>query len=199
MFLIELEVNNYRSLEHVKLERFNKFNVLVGRNNAGKSSIFGSLSWLNRVIHGQANNSENILTDKDTSRALAIRLVFSLNETERAEIISRLCATGPWAGRIEPLRESAFFRLAEFQFAARVGSPTQLHLQFLRVRGEDNEWCEIEKNTDRWGSTGPKFAATNIAALMETTRGALLGQNALPVGVGPQMQQEYSPNFGTSV
>ena len=43
MFLESLEITNYRSLEHVKLDHLQKFNVLIGRNNAGKSSVFNAL------------------------------------------------------------------------------------------------------------------------------------------------------------
>ena len=43
MFLHSLAVKNYRSLEEVRLEELGYFNVLIGRNNAGKSSIFKAL------------------------------------------------------------------------------------------------------------------------------------------------------------
>jgi AAA15 family ATPase/GTPase len=47
MFLDALEVKNYRSLEDVKLDSFDRFNVLIGRNNTGKSSVIGVLDLLN--------------------------------------------------------------------------------------------------------------------------------------------------------
>jgi len=36
MLLHSLEIKNYRSLEHVTLNDLQQFNVLIGRNNAGK-------------------------------------------------------------------------------------------------------------------------------------------------------------------
>ena len=43
MHLRLLEIKNFRSLEHVELDRFDQFNVLIGRNNSGKSAFFGAL------------------------------------------------------------------------------------------------------------------------------------------------------------
>jgi len=50
MKLTSLEIQNYRSLEHVKLENLSQFNVLFGRNNAGKSSISAVVSLLSKYI-----------------------------------------------------------------------------------------------------------------------------------------------------
>src|SRR6266702_7711358 len=50
MWLYCLEVKNYRSLEDVKLDHLQQFNVLIGQNNAGKSAVFGALQGLNAAL-----------------------------------------------------------------------------------------------------------------------------------------------------
>jgi AAA15 family ATPase/GTPase len=70
MLLYTIEIKNYRSLEHVKLDNLQHFNVLIGRNNAGKSSVFLALSQLGLVLQGQFLPPE-VLTDRDPGRALS--------------------------------------------------------------------------------------------------------------------------------
>ncbi len=53
MLLRTLEIQNYRSLESAALGDLSQFNVLIGRNNSGKSAIFGGLSLLGKSIRGE--------------------------------------------------------------------------------------------------------------------------------------------------
>src|SRR2546430_15605064 len=99
MFLRELEVANYRSLENVKLDHLDKFNVLIGRNNAGKSSVFGAIQLLHSVVNGIGQvDWPSVLTDKE-ARPLKIRLLFELQENEREEWIDLILTTDPWKPR----------------------------------------------------------------------------------------------------
>jgi AAA15 family ATPase/GTPase len=55
MFLRSIEIQNYRSLEQVRLDNLQQFNVLIGRNNAGKSSVFEAISWLATIYLGRGS------------------------------------------------------------------------------------------------------------------------------------------------
>src|SRR2546423_13763256 len=93
MLLHSVEIKNYRSLEHVKLENLQHFNVLIGRNNAGKSSVFLALEQLGRLYQGHVFPQE-VLTDRDSNRALEIQLTFKPTQQEREAFIDLLIVAG---------------------------------------------------------------------------------------------------------
>src|SRR5205814_3861959 len=95
MFLHSLEIKNYRSLEDIKLDNLDHFNVLIGRNNSGKSTIFGGLSLLNGVIQGAVPiDWATALTGQRTDRSLELHLVFEPRQEDREQFIGLLCAAG---------------------------------------------------------------------------------------------------------
>src|SRR5262249_11022825 len=53
MFLPTVEIRNYLSIEHAVLDGLDRLNILIGKNSAGKSAVFGALWFLGRVMHGQ--------------------------------------------------------------------------------------------------------------------------------------------------
>ena len=83
MLLQSLEIKNYRSLESVKLDHLTHINVLIGRHNSGKSSIFGALALLNSALRGQYSEWDTVLTGMEASRSLELTLVFSIRPQER--------------------------------------------------------------------------------------------------------------------
>jgi AAA15 family ATPase/GTPase len=93
MFLRELDIRNYRSLEAIQLAGLSGLNVLIGRNNSGKSAVFGALEVLNKAIHGQDFEWSTALTAKDPKRALEIRLLFEMTADDRRQFIACLDTT----------------------------------------------------------------------------------------------------------
>ena len=47
--LKNIEINNFRGIDHLKVEDFSRINVLVGQNNSGKTSMFSSSSSTERA------------------------------------------------------------------------------------------------------------------------------------------------------
>ncbi|RZK12434.1 MAG: DUF2813 domain-containing protein [Hymenobacter sp.] len=43
MLMDSFEVENFRSLKHLKLEKLARVNLLVGKNNSGKTSVLEAL------------------------------------------------------------------------------------------------------------------------------------------------------------
>src|SRR5438045_2145220 len=114
MYLRDLEIENFRSLEKVKLGNLGKLNVLIGRNNSGKSSVFGTLQTLRTAIGAGGNvDWTTILTEKDLSRRFNIRLEFELTKLEREAAI-KFCGTAQAESRRITLRDSPFFRRIRF-------------------------------------------------------------------------------------
>src|SRR5688572_14188561 len=129
MLLSELEIKNYRSLEAVQLEGLTKFNVLIGRNNAGKSSVFGALLRLSDHIQGRAIPFESLRTDKENNRSIELRLGFLLAEVEREPVIDQICSHERWKSRRAELAKSPLLRQVEYHFA----SPPKQDFIHLRV------------------------------------------------------------------
>ncbi len=110
MLLHTIEIKNYRSLEHVTLDNLQHFNVLIGRNNAGKSSVFLALSQLGLVLQGQSLPPE-VLTDRDPGRSVEIQLIFKPNSQERETFISLLIPADLHGNRRQMITKSPFFRM----------------------------------------------------------------------------------------
>jgi recombinational DNA repair ATPase RecF len=138
MFLYSLAIQNYRSLEAVSLDRFGRFNVLIGRNNSGKSSVFGALQLLNTVLRGGSVEPERILTDGDQSRLLKIAIVFKPRPREREEYFDMVCGDGPQGNRRGDMIDSPLLRLVSFHFQTPEGQPNVLHLYETKVLTEEN-------------------------------------------------------------
>jgi len=98
--LRSINIKNFKSLYDVSLE-FNKFNVLIGKNNSGKTSIFTAIillyeNLLDGKIHKEVNLNElsspiRAQVDKvwyfgDYSKPAVVSAVFELNAEESSTI-----------------------------------------------------------------------------------------------------------------
>lgn len=144
MLLHTIEIKNYRSLEHVKLDNLQHFNVLIGRNNAGKSSVFLALAQIGQVLQGQSMPAE-VLTDRDQSRSVEIHLIFKPTGMERDTLIDLLVAAGFNSDHREKIADSPFFRMVQFSFRSAAGSPHLLHLRETKLLTQDNKWVTIQR------------------------------------------------------
>jgi putative ATP-dependent endonuclease of OLD family len=123
MYLRTIEVSNFLSLEQARLEHLGQFNVLIGRNNSGKSAVFNALAFLGRVALNQSidrQQDDAILTDRDQERSLTITLTFELRPPDREEFLGLLQLTGAQRNR---LRDSPFCRTVEYTFKAPLAHP----------------------------------------------------------------------------
>ena len=90
MLLTSLEIENFRSLEHVKLEDIGLVNILIGRNNSGKSSVFKALQTLRDRLSGNSINITTLLTNCELSRSWHMSLEFTFFPLERERLLSQL-------------------------------------------------------------------------------------------------------------
>jgi predicted ATP-dependent endonuclease of OLD family len=173
MFLRSLEIENYRSLEQVELTDIGRFNVLIGRNNAGKSSVFGILALLWNVLNGSVSvDWRTLLTDKDENRSLQIKLTFEPRVKDRKEFINILNRQGPWGDREETIFNSPLLRQIEFSFMAPPGSPNRLLLRQTRILAQDNKWALVQSTEGQTGDK-PISKIARVGQAFIDTRGSL--------------------------
>ena len=71
MQICSIKIQNFRSLEEVELNDLSGINILVGRNNAGKSSVFDTISYVAFHVFGRGTPTAPeaaVLTDHDNTR-----------------------------------------------------------------------------------------------------------------------------------
>src|SRR5258706_108820 len=161
MFLQSVEIKNYRSLEHVKLDDLQALNILIGRNNAGKSSVFNALSLLTFAVLGQQQLTAlllSILTGQDGLRSIELRFLFKPTESERNEYIDLLVAQGYDAARRAALKHSPFLRQVEYHFKSAPGNINiaLLHLRTPKVWTEDQKWAVVQHLIDSDETSNPR-------------------------------------------
>lgn len=155
MFLRELEIKNFRSLEAVELKSIGKLNVLIGKNNSGKSAVFGALQTLNHAIRGASIDWPSIVTAKDPRRSLELRLRFELSHADREDFIAAAYAAGIPDARRETVLNSPLARQVEYEFKSAAGAPQLLHIRATRLIAENNEWATVQRfgpEDDRGGN-----------------------------------------------
>src|ERR1700693_4606729 len=102
MYLETVSIKNYRSIEAVELSRFGGLNILIGKNNAGKSNILNAVYAVftcirgGRVVvpHPLISNELNFFS-KNTSDPIEIRLEFSLALAERDILLRDIASEAP--------------------------------------------------------------------------------------------------------
>ena len=144
MLLHSIEIKNYRSLEHIKLDSFQQFNVLIGRNNAGKSAIFQALEDLNKALYHGQRIPQEALTGRDAKRSFEINLVFELRSKEREEFIHMFVPSLSEERRTKVL-ESNFLRQMRFAFKTVSADSSLLHLPETQLLDEDGNWLTIQR------------------------------------------------------
>src|SRR5229473_2451292 len=125
MLLRRYEAKNYLSIHEAAMDGLGNFNVLIGRNNSGKSAVFSSLYFLSRRIRN-VNVDEQIrrLPGHDQNKSLEMRLRFKLRESDRQEFLNLLFPDE--GAQRERLFKSQFMRMAQFLLMSLPGNPNTL-------------------------------------------------------------------------
>lgn len=147
MRLTDIRVRRYRSLEDVELVGLREFNVLVGRNNAGKSSILRAIQHVATVAGGQPSGTVDVFTDADPSKALSFELAFELSDGERQGYLQSLESRPP--KRRDQLVASPFARKVRIVVGTEGRDANALGVSRLELAGEDGGWATIaERQAD---------------------------------------------------
>lgn len=99
-------IRNFRSLARTSMKDCNPLNVLIGKNNAGKSStldaiplIFEHLASGRIALPWRTNRHAEQFTHRDTSRTLQLGIELSLSEAIRNALCDQLRETAPHLGK----------------------------------------------------------------------------------------------------
>jgi AAA15 family ATPase/GTPase len=76
-----IEINNFKSIKHLKVDGFKKINVFIGYPNAGKSNILEALGTFGMIDGGQFANLEELVRFNDHSE-----LFFEADVTSNIEV-----------------------------------------------------------------------------------------------------------------
>lgn len=147
MRLINLRVKNFRSLHDVELSDFRQFNVLIGKNNAGKSAVFGALRFLADIVlvGGTHQWGDNILSHSSKSEPLELWLQFELNERERGEVFKSLAILHGNQPAIDAVAGTAFVRKIRYYIASEPGSPASIFPTQIEILSERGNWVSLQK------------------------------------------------------
>lgn len=102
MWLQSLHFRNYRSIQRTSLLGFKGMNVLIGKNNAGKTTAVSGVVLLHDTLkQGTAarewlgSTAKHQFTDRDTSRALQIAGEFALTKSSNEMLRAQLLENSP--------------------------------------------------------------------------------------------------------
>ncbi len=181
MRLRSLEIKNYRSLEDVKLDKLSCFNVIIGRNNSGKSSVFGALQLVNGVVNNTPFDFQRVLTDLDVKRSLEVHLEFEPRQQDREEFLSLLYSTPDLQQRRQEALNSPLMRRIGYVLKAPRGSPNYLHPHEIRVLAEDGQWTTVQRISSNDSVANPSSMLINLGTIREQYTGYVLNSDLLNV------------------
>ena len=102
MFLQSASIKNFRSIEDLQLAGCGRLNVLIGKNNAGKSNILNAIYAVFRCIKGGRIvalrpdvSSELNFFNKNTADHIEVCLEFSLTLAERDVLLRDIASEAP--------------------------------------------------------------------------------------------------------
>src|SRR2546426_56158 len=196
MLLVELDIENFKSLEKVSLKGLQQLNVLIGPNNSGKSAILGALDYLRKVVAGQQMDTTGLVIGGDNRKQIRIRLRIRLGDEERNRIISNLTENANKEPRRLPITESPFLRMIEYHFESVRGNPQIAHVIQTSTLAEDGKWVVIQQTSSDRSGSNPQATIRNILDLMRG--GEPLNYDALDVTTKGGHTVNWTYNFGTA-
>ncbi|MBD3212960.1 MAG: AAA family ATPase, partial [Candidatus Lokiarchaeota archaeon] len=87
--LIEIKINNFFGFKEAKFLDLKNYNVLIGKNNAGKSNLFRILKLLKNISTNDVEIEKEALYDRDESLVAKINLTFYLSERFRNDLLNK--------------------------------------------------------------------------------------------------------------
>ncbi|NJD52237.1 MAG: ATP-binding protein [Candidatus Methanoperedens sp.] len=99
MKIEKLHIENYKSIKNIDLHLNGNFNILIGKNNVGKSNIIDTLMFISEVVMSEwemekALNSwggyEQIVFGGDNKKRIAFNLEISLSYDDKNSLFSKL-------------------------------------------------------------------------------------------------------------
>ena len=185
MFLRSLTIKNFRGLEDVELDKLSRFNVLIGRNNSGKSSVFGALQLVNSIVNNTSFDPQRVLTDLDVRRSLEIHLAFELGQQDREEFVSLVYPDPEEQHRRDEALDRPLLRRIEYLLRAPAGHPQFLHPHETRVLTEDGQWAVVQRIVNSDVISNPQSHVVSFSTIRERYSGYVLNSDLLSIDKSP--------------
>ena len=166
MWLESLSVENCRSIERASLQRLAQINVLIGRNNAGKSAFLHALWFLAQKAQGGNAPWKRTVRNANQNLTLAITVRCSLDDDERGDFIRRAFHWSNFNGeRYQKAMASPLARLVEFRCTSVGGNPELVHLEATKLLCEDQQWAEVQRLTGARNIANPLAQMSDFSAM----------------------------------
>ncbi|HEY9692633.1 MAG TPA: AAA family ATPase [Oculatellaceae cyanobacterium] len=202
MKLASVLINRFRSIKNVELENVGDFNVLIGKNNSGKSNILsaintffdciknGNLIDLNPCIGQETKIKEIHFFEKETKLPIEITLAFILSPRDREDLIKNIIAEAPQVknavGSINPAlqlvasitgEENSIPNYAK-NLIAKVSSFKVLHLRERREPiGEEEAQKLLSLKVKRGGEEALRNIKETVYSLLGVSIDAFQGES----------------------
>jgi hypothetical protein len=167
-----LAAQHFRSLENVVMSDLQQSNVLIGRNNAGKSNIFRAMETLSKSAQGLLDSDPRILTAFDPTRSFCLRLTAEPSQAERQQFIE---TAGRYASlddaRLTALEAGTLLRTITYSFATPPHHPHLLHLREVSITTEADDQAVVQRLTgsDTAGNPEHHYVSLGVRQSMRTT------------------------------
>lgn len=99
MHFKDIEINNFRGFDHIKIEDFGQINLFVGKNNSGKTSVLESIFLLagcNAILGFRINKFRDNQVEESTIEQTAKSIFYNLNENQLPEIKTKFNEKGKY-------------------------------------------------------------------------------------------------------
>jgi len=180
MLMDSFEVENFRSLKHLKLEKLARVNLLVGKNNSGKTSVLEAIYVLTRIEVADWFELLESMRGLEESDQDFRSLFYGFNVNNTIKVKSTYKGAKRDLGRfrfqLEPIPESITRRRRKGQKALIVsiwlGGEKQAHvLEMTRDTGEEAVYESISEGADDFIEDGlpEKLAERHESNFLSTT------------------------------
>ena len=96
MKLVEFRVKNFRGIEEISLSDLGNFNIFVGKNNSGKSTIMDAIQFFFRGLrdsisdgHGEEAHDQMWPEGRSDSGEMEFEAIYQINKVRRPRLFSR--------------------------------------------------------------------------------------------------------------
>ncbi len=111
MRLKNFRVENYKSIRSGGFQ-FSRNNILIGKNNSGKSNFIESLmAFKEALVDNSFDNFDERVTDREEDNTIVFRAEFSINDDEREDLLETVkdsTNNESWQNKIQALKVDGY-------------------------------------------------------------------------------------------